>query len=124
MKKAGEIISALFNENFGPEFLETAKSNAGLFSSWAEIVTEAWSVKSRWQNMDNDCDHREDGDVPAADHSWIKDLKNGQIIVEADHPGWIQILQTKKAEIIKTAKRKYPELGINNISFRLNSKPV
>ena len=124
MKRAGEIISALFKENFGSEFMEKARSNASLFSSWADIVTEAWRVKGRgfpYQNIADDSKNHEIEDVPAAAaHSWIMDFRNNMLLVEADHPGWIQILKTKQKELLLAANRRYPELGIKSISFRLS----
>ena len=114
MKKAGEVIAALFRENFGEKFMETARSNASLFSSWTEIVTEAWQSKTR----------PEAEDVPAAAvHSRIRELERGMLLVETDHPGWIQILQTKQSELLAVAERRYPELGIKNIAFRLSREP-
>ena len=110
MRKAGDIITELFRENFGPEFMETARSNAGLFSSWKEIVTEVWPRADLGPE-----------DIPAAAvHSRIWELERGLLLVEADHPGWIQILQTKQAEILAVVKRRYPELGIRGIAFRLS----
>ena len=108
MRKAGDIISELFRERFGPEFMETARSTHGLFSSWDNIVAEVWPGE----------------DVPgAAVHSRIRELERGLLLVEADHPGWVQILQTKKVELLELVKRRYPELDIKGISFRLSKNP-
>jgi len=118
MKKAGEIISALFKENFGDKFMETARSSAGLFTSWAEIVAEAWQNKEG-ASQDPDLE-----DIPAAaSHSRICELEKGLLLVEADHPGWIQILQTKQHELLAAAQRRYPELDIQNIAFKLSREP-
>ena len=117
MKKAGDVISAIFRERFGPEFAETARSNAGLFSSWADIVAEAWQGKagiSQSPGLE---------DVPAAAHSRIRELERGLLLIEADHPGWVQILQTKQKELLSAAGRRYPELGIRSIAFRLSKEP-
>ena len=113
MRKAGEIISALFRERFGPEFVETA----GMFSSWNRIVTEVWS-RSYWNKEDSGPE-----DIPAAVHSRIRELERGVLIVEADHPGWIQILQTKQEALLSVFQRRYPELGIRGIGFRLSQEP-
>jgi len=116
MKKAGEIISALFKESFGNEFMDTARANASLFSSWSEIVAEAWQSKYSRRDLNANVE-----DIPpAAAHSRISELEQGLLLVEADHPGWIQILQTKKQELLVTAQRRYPELGIRSIAFRLS----
>ena len=109
MKKAGDIVAALFRDKFGPDFLKTARENADLFSSWQKIVAEAWPRKS---------DDRED--IPtAASHSKIAELERGILLIEADHPGWIQILQTKQSELLSAVQRRYPDLGIQAIAFRL-----
>ena len=128
MRKASEVISALFKERFEPEFMETARASAGLFSSWTQIVTEACRASTGGrkgqgtpsQNMDGP----EPEDIPAvAVHSRIKELERGLLLVEADHPGWIQILQTKQQELLSVVERKYPEMGIRNIAFKLSREP-
>ena len=111
MKKAGDIVTALFRDRFGPEFMETARSNADLFSSWQKIVTEVWPQKPGTDQED----------MPAAAvHSQIRELENGVLLIEADHPGWIQILQTKQGELLSAVQRRYPVLGIRGIAFRLS----
>ena len=111
MRKAGDIITALFNERFGPDFVETARSSAGLFSSWAKIAAKLWPSGE---------DRKED-DIPAAAvHSRILELEKGILIIEADHPGWIQILQTKQEELLSIVQRRYPELHITGIAFKLS----
>ena len=110
MRKAGDIIVSLFRDEFGDDFIESARSSTGLFSSWAQVVTELWS-----QGRDSP------EDIPAvAVHSRIRELERGELLVEADHPGWIQILQTKQAELLAAVQRRYPELDIRTIAFRLS----
>jgi hypothetical protein len=46
------------------------------------------------------------------------------LIVEADHPGWIQILQTKQAELLLAVQRQCPRLDIRGIAFRLSRKEL
>ena len=115
MRKAGEIISALFDERYGPGFMKTARSSAGLFSSWEELVTKVWPLKKQ-----------ENGppEISAvAVHSRIRELEHEVLLVEADHPGWIQILQTKQTELLEAVRRKYPELEIRAMAFRLSREP-
>ena len=115
MKKAGDIITALFRDRFGPEFLETARSNAGLFSSWKKIVAEVWP---RSPGAEHD-------DIPAAAvHSEIRELEKGVLLVETDHPGWTLQLKTKQSELLSAVQRRYPELGIQKIVFRLSRQPM
>ena len=119
MKKAGDIISAILKEKFGPEFMDTAKATTGLFSSWSQIVKEAWP-----QSDQDNADHPGLEDIPAAAvHSRIKELERGTLLIEADHPGWVQILQTKQSGLLSAAQRRYPELNIKSIAFKLSREP-
>ena len=54
-----------------------------------------------------------------AAHSRIIDLKNGILLVETDHPGWIQLFQMNKSYILRGLKQLCPELSISTIAFRL-----
>ena len=113
MRKAGDIITAFFKERFGPEFMDTARSTAGLFSSWKEIVMEIWP---RTYGSEQSKD-----DIPAAAvHSRIYEMERGILLVEADHPGWIMVLQTKQADLLSAVQKKYPELDVRGIAFRLS----
>ena len=114
MRKAGDIVAALFREKFGPDFMETARTSASLFSSWEQIAAEVWP-----RTIDQG-----KGDIPAAAvHSRIRELERGVLLVEADHPGWIQMLQTKQADLLSAVQRRYPDLEIRGIAFRLSREP-
>jgi len=114
MRKAGDIITALFKERFGEEFIDTARTTSGLFSSWTEVVAEVWPPGPELAK----------DDIPAAAaHSKIRELEHGLLQIEADHPGWIQLLQTKQSELLSTVQRRYPEMNIRGISFRLSRNP-
>jgi hypothetical protein len=96
MKKAGELLSAFLDENV----LSAAREYSALFSSWQSIA----------------------GDTLAA-HSRIRELERSIVLVEADHPGWIQILQTKEKDLLDALRRRFPEQNITGISFRLSRDP-
>ena len=118
MRKAGDIISSLLEERFGKGFLETARSSAELFTSWEKIVSEVWP-----RAVDPDSPREDQGleDIPAvAAHSQIRELERGILLVEADHPGWIQILQIKQAELLKAVQRRSPEMDVRGIAFTLS----
>ena len=117
MRKASEIITALFRERFGPEFAEKARTTSGLFSSWSRIVAEVWPGPQ-------DEEKGEEHIPPAAVHSRIRELERGVLLVEADHPGWIQILQTKQTELLNAVQRRYKDLDIHGIAFRLSRGPI
>ncbi|MBQ9495711.1 MAG: DUF721 domain-containing protein [Treponema sp.] len=77
-----------------------------LFGSWQTVVSK---IKSQ---------ERTYGEQLVA-HTEPLDLKNGVLLVEADHPGWIQILQLYSNFIITGLQHKAPELGITSLAFRL-----
>lgn len=52
-------------------------------------------------------------------HSKVKDIRNQVLLVEVDHPGWIQLMHMKKKQVLASVRRKYPELGIMDIRFYL-----
>jgi hypothetical protein len=99
MKKAGDLLSS-FLDNLDQGTLETARGYSELVSSWKAIA----------------------GDKIAA-HSRIRDLERSVLLVEADHPGWIQILQTKQKDLLTAVRRRFPDLSIVGISFRLSRRP-
>jgi hypothetical protein len=99
MKTAGDIISALFDEGF----IKKAKGYSKFFESWVDITAK-------------------NGIAAAADHSRIKDLDRGIILIEMDHPGWKQILQTKQSKLLNDFRYRFPELGISGISLMLGSR--
>jgi len=138
MRKAGDIIKELFRENFGLEFsalapsaklpsarlptaglpTETGHFSAGLFSSWTRIVAAVWS---RVPFAERGSTVAERGDIPAvAEHTRIGELERGALLIEADHPGWIQILLTKQGELLSEVQKMYPDMNIRSISFRLS----
>lgn len=55
-------------------------------------------------------------------HSRLIDIKDTTLILEVDHPGFIQLFETHKKYILKGLEMKVPELKIKNISYNLNKK--
>ena len=43
-----------------------------------------------------------------AAHSRLVDVQNGILLVEVDHPGWLQMLQLRKAALLEAARRAAP----------------
>jgi hypothetical protein len=101
VKRAGELLSVFFNKNLA----EKAQGYSDLFSCW-EAITEKNGIPS------------------AAFHSRIVELEKAILLVEADHPGWIQLLQTKQSYFLNTVIRRFPDLEIRGISFRLSRDPL
>jgi hypothetical protein len=96
MKTAGDILSVLFDERF----IEKAQGYSKLFDSWTDITAK-------------------NGIAAASAHSRIKNLDRGILLVETDHPGWKQILQTKQTKLLDDYHRRFPDLEISGISLML-----
>jgi len=96
MKTAGNVLSAFFDEGF----MKKAQGYSKLFDSWKDITDK-------------------NGIAAAADHSRIKDLDNGILLLEMDHPGCKQILQTKQSKLLNDFRIRFPELDITGISLML-----
>ncbi|MBA7621137.1 hypothetical protein ES703_28494 [subsurface metagenome] len=92
MKKAGEILKSLLDEE--------GKRNAHLYSSffrgWQKIVGTS-----------------------LAEHSRVYDIKNKILLVEVDHPGWLQRLHFKKRAILRLVRKLYPELDIHDLKGKV-----
>ncbi len=54
-----------------------------------------------------------------ASHSEVVDFKNGQLLVEADHPGWIQAIQLHSKFIIRGMNMNMKGFQVDSIVFRL-----
>jgi len=90
-RKASEIIGTILS----PEVASKAGSWSRFFGSWERAAGERLSA-----------------------HSRPVDVRNGIVIVEADHPGWVQLLQLDQKRILDAIKRSFPELNITGIAFK------
>jgi hypothetical protein len=97
VKKAGDLLASFFDERV----LNAARGYSALFSSWQSVAGDKLSA-----------------------HSRIRELERSVVLVEADHPGWIQILQTREKDLLDTLRRRFPEQNITGISFRLSREPM
>ncbi len=88
MKKASDFIDILVNSYQ----MDKHSSSINLFSAWRTIAGE---------------------DV--ASHATLKDIEDGVLIIEVDHPGWLQLVLLQKKKIIASVHRDFPELHIKDI---------
>lgn len=102
----GDVLAGIF-KNLS---LESSRSAASIINEWKAILCRirSYSNPNEGQNL--------------ADHSRVVDLKNGILLVEVDHPGWIELLQFHKKYILGGLRMKYPQLKINSLAFRLKGK--
>ncbi|MCL2880185.1 MAG: DUF721 domain-containing protein [Treponema sp.] len=96
MRKAGDLLSAIIDE----KTIGKAKEYSRLFAAW-EQLTEKFGIAA------------------AAYHTRILDFRRGIVMTEADHPGWIQLLQTKEHLLLYDLQKLFPSLGITGLSFSL-----
>ena len=99
-------ISQLINSTFSNICVQDIENANETFNAWKKTVC---SIKSSNPNEGNNL----------YDHSRIVDIKNGIIMVESDHPGWIQKLQFYKDYIVKGLQMQLPQMEIRNIVFKL-----
>ena len=90
-------VSSLLSSFFSDDKLRKGEHFADFFASWPTFV----------------------GPRLAA-HSRVADIDRGLLIVEAEHPGWIQLLQLRQTRILEDVARRYPELALRGIAFRLS----
>lgn len=103
--KASAMIDAAFTN------IEKAKfeQSNSILKYW-RIVVE--SIKSNARNGVNLGRN-------LASHSRVIDLKNGILLVEADHPAWIQTLKIYQKYIMNGLNMKISDIKISSIAFRL-----
>lgn len=92
IRKARDIISAVIS----PDVADQAGQWVGFFSAWGKAAGERLAA-----------------------HSRPVDIRNGILLVEADHPGWIQLLQMEQEYVLKRLQRDFPKLGIKGMGFRV-----
>ena len=92
MKKIGELLKDYLKE------MGWLSGNPydPLFRGWKEIAGEA-----------------------LASHARLIDVRNGMLLVEVDHPGWLQMLQLRKSAVLEAARRAAPGASIEGIRMRL-----
>lgn len=96
VRKAGDILKSLLDENQNKE----AQQYYRFFSAWDEILGERLAGRTR-----------------------AVELKGKTLIVEVDHPGWIQLLDMRKAHIIHELGERFPGLEVEKIRYYVAGEP-
>ncbi len=94
MKKAAELIEQVFQSIS----FDDHKEVISLFSSWEELAG-----------------------TNIASHSRIYDLEGTSLIVHVDHPGWLQLIDMKKNQILRNIKKEFPDLAVERIVTYVSS---
>jgi predicted nucleic acid-binding Zn ribbon protein len=93
-RKAGDILKDLLA---GRDWLKEDPYSP-IFLEWKSIVGTALS-----------------------DHSRVVEIHDGICIVEADHPGWLQLLGMEKARLLLALQDRSPAAAVREIRFKLSS---
>lgn len=97
----GQVITKLFNN------LEQSQVENGL------------SLLNVWKKILCSIDY--DG-AKLACHTSVVELKNDNLLVEVDHPGWGQILSLHKKYILRGLAMHVPQLTVRNIFTRVKGQ--
>lgn len=95
MKKAAEVLSRL---------LESSRAAEG---------SPAGSLFGQWQDI---------AGVSLAEHCRVVDVRHHSLFVEADHPGWMQLLLLSKKSLLAKLRQRYPQLEIRDIKARMTGE--
>jgi hypothetical protein len=93
VKKADEILSRLLDK--GPAGAQPFHS---LFGGWQELAGES-----------------------LAEHCRAYEVRHRCLLVEADHPGWMQLLLMQKKAILARIRQRFPQLELRDIKVRVNA---
>jgi hypothetical protein len=96
MKKAAEILSRLLDK--GPAGAQPFHS---LFGAWRDIAGES-----------------------LAEHCRAFEVRHRSLLVEADHPGWMQLLLLQKKGILARIRQRFPQLELRDIKVRVSAAGV
>lgn len=81
---------------------------------WKKVVS-----KIKTFNDSEDCEKRMPIGERLSANTRVVDLKNGVLLIETDHPGWIQYLKIYQKFIITGIKREISNVKINSLAFRV-----
>jgi len=94
IKSVSELLSAFFDQ----ETVRKGELYSGFGHSWKAIAG-----------------------TRLGEHSRPVDIRHGILIVETEHQGWMQLLQIQQDRILEETRKRFPDLGIGGIAFRLGN---
>ena len=89
-------------------------------SVWRKVVSGVHSFKHEAE----DSERRMPLGERLAGNTRVIDVKNGVILVETDHPGWIQYLRMYQKFIIKGLNMNLPAMKITSLAYRVAGEKV
>ena len=97
----------------------TSEANE-ICSTWKKVVSGIHSSKFESETSEKRMPIGE----RLAGNTRVIDLKNGVLLVETDHPGWIQYLKMYQKFILNGLKMNLPNMKITNLAFRVAGEKV
>jgi predicted nucleic acid-binding Zn ribbon protein len=58
-----------------------------------------------------------------ASHARLVDIQNGILLVEVDHPGWLQMVHLKSAALLAAARQTVPLAVVEGLRIRVAAAP-
>ncbi len=92
MKKVGDLVRQFLREKGWSD----GNPYDPLFRAWAAVAGEGLAA-----------------------HARLIDVRQGYLLVEVDHPGWLQLAQLRRAALLDAARRAAPLAAIDGVKFRV-----
>lgn len=99
MEKAGNILNQLLSNLLQKKQNKGGKDYYHFFNKWEHMVGRQ-----------------------LYGHTKIIDIKNKNLIIAVDHPGWLQILKLKERRIIKKVQKMFPQLTIKSMRISVREE--
>lgn len=96
VRKVSDLLGAILT----PDAADTVRTVSAFYGSWEGVAGQRLAA-----------------------HSRPVDIRNGVVFIEADHPGWIQMLQMQQDDLLERLRKQGRDLGITGIAFRLAHDP-
>jgi hypothetical protein len=127
LEKIGNILEVILN----PSAFQKAAEYSKIYKAWNNVIDEAFMNKWKSANEETEDFIFDDTEtrnrinaLKLHDHSKVREIERQRLVVETDHPGWIQILQYKQRQLLAVAQRRFPNLDIKKISFVLMKEGI
>jgi hypothetical protein len=96
VKRVGELLKAFLSSRISEE----GEGVLSLVEAWREVAAEA------------------------ARHVRVRDYRNGTVVLEADHPGWGQLVGLRAPALLKSLRTRLPELEIQALKVTVGRTPA
>lgn len=88
MRRAGDLL----NEVLARAGFDASAPQALIFQVWEEILG-----------------------ADLTGHVRLRDVDRGRLIVEVDHPAWMQLVQMRQRQIIGRVRTRFPQLDVTRL---------